>query len=204
MAAVCLLGAERGVQFIVEQPVSSVMFNYTPWDVLLQRLRPWIRHVTLHLGAFGAATLKPTHLVGTCAWLPDLKRDLVQGDRVRIEEEGVKTVLKSGSSVSGSKDLKGTQTYPVMFGAAVALAFAKAASTAETEEVALATKTEQAMQKLPPSERPVLEHGPPSAAQGDQELRIASNDWWPNDALDGKAEFGDARLVQGHALAMEA
>ena len=72
--------------------------------------------------------------------------------------------------MSGSKQLRGTQTYPVMFGAAVALAFTEAATAAETEEVALAAKTEQAMQKLPPSERPVLEHEPPSAAQGDHEL----------------------------------
>ena len=67
--------------------------------------------------------------------------------------------------------------------------------------MAWATKTEQAM-KLPPSERPVLEYGPPSEEQGDQALWISSSNWWLQDVLQFKADFWDAHLLQEHSLAM--
>ena len=81
MAATCLLVAERGGQFIVEQPMTSLMFEYLPWKALHYRLRPWMHSASLHLGAYGAPTPKLTKLVGMCAWLPKLKRPLAASDK---------------------------------------------------------------------------------------------------------------------------
>ena len=134
MAGACLLADSRDCTFIVEQPVSSLMFDYTPWYVLLQGLRSRIKRVNVHLGAFGAASPKLTKLVGTAAWLPSLHRSMQESDWVRIRKEGVSTTVKhEDGRVSGSKDLKASQTYPLEFGAAVAVAFTES-SVSKSEE----------------------------------------------------------------------
>ena len=193
---------DNGGEFIVEQPQSSLMFDYVPWRLLQHRLWPWMRWVSLHLGAFGAPTPKLTKLIGTCEWLPKLKRPLGNTERSRIEDADVKTALKNkGGRVSGSKQLKATQTYPVEFGAAVAVEFSGSYSGFGHEAVALATKTALALATMPISERPHVRFGVPFKA-GDDELWVSA-DWWLQDILKGEKDHWDARLEQGHSLELE-
>ena len=196
MAAACLLVAERGGDFIVEQPVSSLMFEYLPWKALRYRLRPWIRSTSLHLGAYGAPTPKLTKLMGMCEWLPRLKRPMAAQDKDRIEADGIRTAVCHGTKrkVSGSKHLKATQTYPVEFGAAVACQFsealasvtaaasatsstaaasaasssaAAAGASATDGQVALATRTKRAQAELPSYEWPLFDVTMQSLADGE-------------------------------------
>ena len=197
----------------MEQPQSSLMFDYVPWRVLQNRLWPWMRWVNLHLGAFGAPTPKLTKLIGTCEWLPKLKRPLGNTERSRIEDANVRTAhANSGGRVSGSKHLKATQTYPVEFGAAVAVEFAGsyggfgheaavALATKTEAAVALATKTELALATMPKAERPHLSFEVPFNA-GDDELWVSA-DWWLQDILKGEKDHWDARLAQEHSLELE-
>ncbi|MCP4239277.1 MAG: hypothetical protein GY772_01835 [bacterium] len=78
------------------------------------------------MGAFGADTPKLTLLVGTAPFLGELQRGLRPSDRQRIQNLGVSLVVRSSSgTVSGSKHLKATQSYPLGFGSAVGIAFAR-------------------------------------------------------------------------------
>ncbi len=124
VASLCSLASARGVWWIVEQPSSSLMFEYCPWVVLAEGLRP--RFVRSYMGAFGADTPKLTLLVGTAPFLGELKRGLRPSDGQRIRNLDVSLTKRSADGrISGSKALKGTQSYPLGFGNAVAAAFVR-------------------------------------------------------------------------------
>ena len=89
-------------------------------------------------------------------------------------------VRHSDGTVSGSKHLKATQTYPLMFGTAIAVAAA-----AHAKAVATATDA---------TEEGTLEFAPPTDEQGDARLWAASCCWWLRDVLGHNKECGDARL----------
>ena len=174
MAGACLFAHLRGCQFIVEQPGSSVLFDYRPWRMLFERLRPWI--ITTHLGAFGAPTPKLTKLAGTAPWLPELKRSLQPADKARMCADPVSTVVKSRDGrVSGSKALKGTQSYPLEFGAAIAVEFARAPASAA--DCAFAA--------------PAAPAAASAAKDGDDELWHEDRAWFLRDIFLGKNLFDD-------------
>ena len=121
VAALCFLASTRGVWWLVEQPSSSLMFGYLPWACVAEGLRPSV--IRTHMGAFGGPTAKLTLIAGTAPFLQDLKRSLSPEDSARIEELQIRTAIKAGGGgVHGSKDLKATQSYPLQFGTAVAVA----------------------------------------------------------------------------------
>ncbi len=116
----------RGVYWIIEQPMSSLMWQYPAMAGCLRRhgLAP----VHLDMGAYGGRSLKPTHLVGTAPYIQDLRRSCSALQRQRLATEGVATATATldehgRKRPQGTAALKGTQAYPEGFGASHALAF---------------------------------------------------------------------------------
>ncbi|MCP4240171.1 MAG: hypothetical protein GY772_06380, partial [bacterium] len=117
----------RGVYFILEQPVSSTMFDCPLWAGYVRR-HPEVRRIRLEMGAYGLQAPKDTVLLGTAPYPHELERRLSPEDRRLLREHGVRTVdlIPDGYGrrrPRGSAELKGTQSYPLGLGAAHALAF---------------------------------------------------------------------------------
>lgn len=117
----------RGVYWIVEQPASSVLWDYPAMRRCLTE--HGLKHPTvMDMGAFGGSSVKPTHLWGTAPYLGELARTCSAPERLQLRLAGVQTTLRSTDAqgrrrCQGTADLKGTQAYPWGFGAAHALAF---------------------------------------------------------------------------------
>ncbi len=117
----------RGCFYIVEQPASSVLWDYAPMAAALRR--HGAARCALDVGSFaGGASVKPTVLWGTAPYLHGLDRRCCRGMRVRLQLEGVQTTKRLRDKdglrrCQGTADLKGTQAYPWGWGAAHALAF---------------------------------------------------------------------------------
>ncbi len=116
----------RRVHWIIEQPANSVMWQYPAMEQLLHR--HGVLPVHLEMGAYGALSRKPTDLMGTAPYLRVLARTCDRELRQALAESGLETTTKwvdgeGKKRCQGTKDLKGTQTYPEGFGAAHALAF---------------------------------------------------------------------------------
>ena len=119
----------RGVGFIWEQPASSQMFSFP--DVLqFSEACPELRRIKTHMGAFGLLTEKDTILWGTPSYLGSLSRRLTKEARVylRLRPDKVQTTTRwvtpdGHARCQGGPELKGTQAYPLGFGACHGLAF---------------------------------------------------------------------------------
>jgi hypothetical protein len=66
-------GARLGIYYVLEQPLSSIMFKYLPVATALADTGA--ARVHLNLGDFGAETAKPLCLMGAAPWLPDLRAE---------------------------------------------------------------------------------------------------------------------------------
>ncbi len=118
---------QRGVHFVVEQPASSCMFQYGPFARFLAQ-RPAVCQVTTYMGAFGMQAPKCTLLLGDAPHLEQLRVAMDSEDRRVLAATAVRTARRyldsSGRLRSqGTSALKATQSYPLGFGAAQALAF---------------------------------------------------------------------------------
>ena len=121
--------------WIIEQPGTSLMWEHPR----LKQLRRWMDShadptnykystVTTSMGAFGAATVKPSALHGSSPWVLDLGRSLTTQQREAIRAESTEEVSIKDSetgAVTGGDDLKGTQEYPPGYGVAVSDAWEK-------------------------------------------------------------------------------
>jgi hypothetical protein len=128
LVLLCHICVARCVYFIIEQPLSSIMFQYPAWQRFLDRHRS-VLQVNLEKGAFGAGSKKPTMLVGTAPYLPALGRRMSALQRHELDARGavlttIVTEDEAGNRrAHGSQHLKATQSYPLAFGAAHANAF---------------------------------------------------------------------------------
>jgi hypothetical protein len=122
----------RGVFYIIEQPHSTIMWDHPDLKRVLEDARHPVFRVDMDLGAWSLDNQKPTTLVGTAPWLPQLGRRMSQSERLALKmndarvETAVKYQDKKGiKRCHGSAALKSTQSYSMNFGAAHALAFHK-------------------------------------------------------------------------------
>ncbi len=190
VASLCSLASARGVWWVVEQPSSSRMFEYCPWVVLAEGLRPNIGMVRTFMDAFGADTAKLL-LVGTAPFLGQLKRGLRPSDTQRIKNLDVSLVVRSSAGrISGSKDLKATQSYPLGFGNAVAAAFVHISKGQQGS--ARASKAQQGPARLSKGEQgsarvSKAQQRPSKAQQGPSKVRQGPN----------KAQQGPGTAQQG-------
>ena len=125
----CELVHRQGAHYIIEQPASSVLWDYPAVHACLKR-HGLQGPCVLDMGAYGGSSVKPTHLWGTAPYLQDLARRCNAADRARLEAEGVKTTRRwtdadGRKCCQGTGDLKGTQAYPEGWGVAHAHAFAE-------------------------------------------------------------------------------
>ena len=126
VAALCHFAAKAGSHFVIEQPASSVMYSYKPFKAL--RAAWPVKQVRFPMAVYGGGSLKPSWLAGTAPWMCRLALRLGQAERAFLMPPPVSTAVTSegpgGKKCStGSSDLKGTQSYPLQFGAALAAEF---------------------------------------------------------------------------------
>ena len=113
-----------GLQFVIEQPLTSVLFDY--WPVRRVFARHHEKRISLSLQSFGAQSQKMLELWGTTLWLHDLQQ-YAQWLRNYIPPAAETLCLKSVSTVNGrpcitgkKQKLKDSSAYPHAFGVAVA------------------------------------------------------------------------------------
>lgn len=127
------LADRLGVYWIIEQPQSSLMFRHPVMERFLKRPHRRVYTVNMHMGIYSLDAVKPTLLVGTAPYLPSLEVRLTHSEllAVQMNEDRLVTSTSQVDPVSGVKrvtggrDLKKTQSYPLGFGSAHALAFHK-------------------------------------------------------------------------------
>ena len=133
--------AKQGV-FILEQPATSLMIKHPRLAALkldLSRRLSW-HETRMHMGAWGAPTMKPSVLYGNVP-VSILKRPLSAADKLRIKERSSEhkvTEIDAWGRVAGSEGLKATQEYPLEYGEAAATALTSppvvAIDDADTED----------------------------------------------------------------------
>lgn len=131
---ILVLCIKRNVKWIVEQPASSTMFEHPHFKWLFKRFGCSIYTISLQMGAFGLEARKDTILIGTADYLPGLaiKMSRLQKDVLKDNKLHLTTRYKDKNGkacVMGGRDLKGTQAYPLNFGAAHARMFHAAQGT---------------------------------------------------------------------------
>ena len=80
-----------GVHFVIEQPSTTLLFEYEPIALALSEVRA--RSVFVELGRAGSMTVKPSRLMGTAPFLPRLagivrRRAMVTPARALTRREG--------------------------------------------------------------------------------------------------------------------
>ena len=110
-----------GLHVVIEQPLSSILFNYAPMQALIGNTN--LQRATVQLGGFGAASRKPLQLWGTVPWLSQLAHASTQ--RQKSAKPGEKLSVTRTDNlgrqvVTGKKAaLKESSAYPPEFGRVV-------------------------------------------------------------------------------------
>ena len=119
-----ILCIKRGVDWIVEQPISSILFRHPRWCYLMRRFGHMIYQITLDMGSWTLDCVKPTVLYGTAPYLKDLARKMTTTEKYVVKNNDEKlttstSYVKDGKKrVDGGKDLKVTEHSPMGFGCA--------------------------------------------------------------------------------------
>ena len=197
VAALCHFAASAGCHFVVEQPSTSVMFSYRPW---LELRTAWAVHqIRFPMAAYGGGSLKPSWLIGTAPWLVRLRTGLSHADRAFLMTPPVSTAVVTEDGLgrkraTGSSELKGTQAYPLQFGAALAVEFD---IYAQAVEMAVASATQAAarsqLESYEWTDSANMEVGAVDAdvaAQGDDEM-WANPDWFIMDIVSNQPRLWD-------------
>jgi hypothetical protein len=183
----------RGVDFIVEQPHSTVMFEYPPFKQwLASDSAGRVQRIQTQMGAFGMPATKDTILLGTAPYLGELARRMTHSERDALKSCRMNTSVNYTDAagrkrVQGGKDLKATQSYPVRFGVAHALAF-KASD--RVRKLNAAAACDSAASAAAAAADDTLAPNVPAAA--------AARDWalidWRNLAASAADDWADAAL----------
>jgi hypothetical protein len=118
------LCARRRVFFLVEQPHSSIMFQYEPWRAFEKR-HGNLNYLHLDMGAYGMNAKKATIVCTNASFFGELQRHVTKDDLARMAKTRLQTRVATVDEwgrkrVKGGKDLKSTQAYPLQFGLALA------------------------------------------------------------------------------------
>jgi len=122
MVLLILFLCARCVAWLLEQPATSLMAQH-PRMVMLKELSErtvgltGFHEVHTSMGAFGAATKKPTRLYSSEEWVHEMRR-AVPRDFARDPKKQTVKIAKGGK-VTGGPDLKETQAYPDEYGRAL-------------------------------------------------------------------------------------
>ena len=107
----CSLGLLCRVNFIIEQPLSSILSHFPCVERLLSL--PSVMTTSTFLGNFGAASQKPVKFWHTASWVKQMKtgRPANLADFVSLVRRG-----PNGRVTGILKEMKQSQAYPVQFG----------------------------------------------------------------------------------------
>jgi hypothetical protein len=124
-AFLMLLGLCLGIDVVLEQPSSSIMFLHPRIQQIVRLAQAGgirsVRQITTFMGAFGAPSPKMTFLLGSPSWLHHLVRTIKRSDFKVAELDIVTRAVVNGKhTFTGCVGLKKTQEYPVGYGRATA------------------------------------------------------------------------------------
>ena len=116
MCILLIYCATNGIQWMLEQPESSLM----PLHGRFVSLGPTYK-VKTYMGAYGGKTKKATILRGSHAWMMKLAKKISPEQAAQLDSTGVfRSYEKNGKKcVEGGAKLKSTQEYPPGYGVAV-------------------------------------------------------------------------------------
>ena len=107
-----------GLLVVIEQPLTSCLFDYPPMAKVVAKMA--LERISVHLDGFGSTSMKPLQLYGTVPWLSKLqhfskwRHQFAQPTRTLTTQ---KTNALGGTCVTGkSKALKESSAYPEQFG----------------------------------------------------------------------------------------
>lgn len=134
VSVLILLAWKLGIDVLVEQPQSSLMWEHPAFKATATLTGMMTQK--LHMGAYGAPSIKATVLKGTALYIHNLCKTVTpwHKERIAIDGEDLTITTKNATSVTGGPDLKNTAAYPVGFGAALALLFDDAVGDVLQEE----------------------------------------------------------------------
>ena len=113
-----------GCYTILEQPLGSLMGSH-PRIRQIKQIVPSFQHLTTHMGAFGGPTPKATNLYTDAPYAHKLIRTPSAFDRALFAVEDKEIMVKDPitGALSGGRDMKESQAYPVGYGEEVASAY---------------------------------------------------------------------------------
>ena len=126
MSLIMLWSTALSCSFILEQPATSIMYLHPR----MQQVAAWFgdswSEVRTYMGAFGAPTPKPTILYSGHRYVKSLARTLTKEQKKGLDPDvEMSTRDEMTGAVTGGKDLKKSQAYPVEYGQAVQAAFSR-------------------------------------------------------------------------------
>ena len=193
MAVILMLLVARHVQWVLEQPATSVM-DRCP---ILEHVQPRYK-VTTWMGAFGALTRKPTWLLSGSAWISHMARHLPRD----ACPDAVPTTHREEDDHHGRKrctgnaNLKGTQAYPPGFGSALFQAWSSL-STATTDDDSLSDVS------LPDGEYREMDHDVADLGAVAAFFGVSATEFMFDTTPPRRDISRDEFLVLGHAMEME-
>jgi hypothetical protein len=135
-----ILCIKRGVYWLVEQPWTSTVWSHPRWLYLTRKYGDQIKWVETDMGIFTLDLVKKTIIVGTAPYIHKLGKILSPEARKFVidnpEKKHTSTPYIDSSGkprTNGGPDLKGTEEYPMGFGARHALLYQEACGHFATE-----------------------------------------------------------------------
>ncbi len=117
---ICFLSA-RFISWILEQPASSLMVHHPRMRQIKEFSKvesgaglSEFHEVKTSMGAFGAATRKPSKLYSSEKWIAKLERSIPAG--FRPDPQLQTSTVDAFGGVTGGRDLQATQAYPDRYG----------------------------------------------------------------------------------------
>ena len=134
-----LLGcAVNGVIFFAEQPISTLLPQHGRWKVFQELLSDHLHTASMWMQAYGGDTPKRTWLISNTSEVNVICNKPVSADaEVKIKSYDTVTHPTGTVSITATKNLKGTEAYPLEFGRAVAVAFSSVRQSWPDEGVGL-------------------------------------------------------------------
>ena len=120
VALLMLLSTALQCSFILEQPATSIMYLHPRMKQVAEWHGENWTEIRTHMGAFGAPTPKPTALYSSHKYVKMLQRTLTPEQTALLDPDVEMSVRdEMTGKVTGGKDLKSSQAYPVDDGLAV-------------------------------------------------------------------------------------
>ena len=143
-ALIMLWSTAQQCSFVLEQPATSIMYLHPRMKQVAAWFGDQWTEIRTHMGAFGAPTPKPTALYSGNSWVKKLQRTLTS-EQIKSMDPDVEMSVRDEMTgqVTGGKDLKSSQAYPVNYGLEVQEAFSQHDMEIDTSSEASASTVDE-------------------------------------------------------------